>query len=213
MTIGFVHTAKAHVDTFDALVHTSSASTRTVHVIAEDLLARARHYGQGSDLLVDVQAAVTQLAELGADVVVCTCSTLGPIAERTSSTVPVVRVDRPMAQAAVSIGTRIAVIAALESTLLPTRVLLTEEAHEAGTSIEIVEIFARNAWREFGSGNMASYAAQIAKEARRVSLTVDVVVLAQASMTEALPLLDDMSTIVLTSPQLAVETAIAWASD
>ncbi|MFV0535563.1 MAG: hypothetical protein ACK5MR_18230 [Cumulibacter sp.] len=57
---------------------------------------------------------------------------------------------------------------------------------------------------------MTSYIALVAAAARLVASSVDVVVLAQASMADALALLKDASAPVLASPQLAVDTAIAW---
>ncbi|MFV0535562.1 MAG: hypothetical protein ACK5MR_18225 [Cumulibacter sp.] len=131
VTIGFLHTARTHISTFDGLVRASSPSTETVHVVAEDLRTRARTSGPRPDLLVDMQSALAELADLGADVAICTCSTVGPLVEQSSAAIPVLRVDRPMARAAVRAGSRIAVVAALESTLLPTTALLTEEATEA----------------------------------------------------------------------------------
>ena len=48
------------------------------------------------------------------------------------------RVDRPMAAEAVSRGRRIAVVAAIESTVEPTCALLREEAARAGRDIELI---------------------------------------------------------------------------
>lgn len=66
----------------------------------EERLSRAREDEQDPDLQTDVHSAVATLAERKADVIVCTRSTLGPLAEQARTAVPVVRVDRPMARAA-----------------------------------------------------------------------------------------------------------------
>lgn len=211
-TLGFLHTAPSHVATFDALV--LSASGRAVHSVRPELLEEARSGGAPAGLAADLQVALTDLVARGADVVVCTCSTLGPIVEEltaqvgwTEVAVPVLRVDRPMARVAVRMGRRIGVIAALESTLQPTTLLLEEEASRADVASELVAVSVSAAWAAFEAENQDSYLKQIADAARSIATSVDVIVLAQASMAGARALLGDLSVPVLASPELAVEAA------
>ena len=210
-TLGFLHTAQVHVDTFDALVRAVSSAT-TVHAVLPDLLERARASGPGPALSAAVHDALDDLVSQGAEVVVCTCSTLGPIAEEVQVAVPIVRVDRPMARRAVRAGSRIGVIAALSSTLRPTAELLADEAARADREVHLVEVCAPDAWSAFERGDSGAYAEQIADAARSVAPSVDVVVLAQASMAGAVSLLGDLPVPVLTSPQPAVEAAIEVAA-
>lgn len=127
MTIGFLHTAAVHVATFDRLTHQESAVVATQHVVDETLLDRARAHGIAS-VATDVAARLDELRDRGADVIVCTCSTIGGLAEQVSGDASTFRVDRPMARAAVAVavavavtagaaaGSRIGVVAAVEST-------------------------------------------------------------------------------------------------
>lgn len=212
VTLGFLHTAQVHVETFDALVRAAAAGEtvpETAHVVAPELLERARANGATPELSADVRTALATLVAQGADVVVCTCSTLGPIAERIDLPVPVVRVDRPMARAAVAAGSRIGVVAALESTLTPTLELVADEAARASAEPEVVTRGVPEAWAAFEAGDAAAYAEQIAAAARSLAASVDVIVLAQASMAGAVPLLADLSVRVLASPRLAVDAALS----
>src|SRR5689334_7134097 len=111
-TIGFLHTADVHVATFHALV--TERGHRDVH------LADARERGVDAALEERLAERLRELAGRGPDVILCTCSTLSGHAERIPVAVPVLRIDRPMAERAVAIGGRIAVVAAVESTLAPT---------------------------------------------------------------------------------------------
>ncbi|WP_340537463.1 aspartate/glutamate racemase family protein [Nocardioides sp. GXZ039] len=212
-TVGFLHTAPGHVTTFDALARRSGAGA-VVDVVVPHLLDRARAATPDDDLGPAVADAVRGLVDRGADVVVCTCSTLGPLAERVDRVgagVPVLRVDRPMAREAVRRGSRIGVVAALQSTLGPTGDLLEEEAARAGASVTLVESCVAEAWSAFEAGDQDGYLAQVSAAARALAGEVDVVVLAQASMAGAITDLDDLPIPVLASPQAAVRAALAAA--
>lgn len=137
------------------------------------------------------------------------CSTIGGYAEqasqRTSQTV--VRIDRAMAEQAVAAGSRIIVIAALASTLAPTRQLLLAVAHDAGKTITITAKLCEGAWSKFEAGDQAGYLHEIASTIREVAHVGDVVVLAQASITDAAAYCTDVAIPVLSSPRFGVEAA------
>lgn len=205
-TVGFLHTAQVHVRTFELLLAELAPGVDAVHTVAPELLADARERGVDPELERRVVAGIDGLLERGADLVVCTCSTLGGDAERltTGGPVPVRRVDRPMAEAAVRIalsgGSRIGVVAAMAATLAPTRQLLA-----AMGLVEIVESVCEPAWELFENGDEAGYLAAVADAARALAPGTDVIVLAQASMAGAELLLADLPVPVLSSPRMAVE--------
>ncbi|MGH9018486.1 MAG: hypothetical protein ACRDY1_12120 [Acidimicrobiales bacterium] len=150
MTVyGFLHTADAHVPTFTALLADLSPGDTAVHVVDPVLLAAARARGAvDDDLRRRIGARLHELTAGGARRALCTCSTIGAAAERAGAAagVTVLRVDRPMAEAAVAAGGRIAIVAAVDSTLGPTRALLTEVAGAAGRPIELVDSPCLEAW-------------------------------------------------------------------
>ncbi|WP_370249886.1 GNAT family N-acetyltransferase [Nocardioides sp.] len=203
--IGFLHTAETHVATFEALLARQGGGPGR-HAVCPDLLDAARAGGTDSEALAAAVTAAVEQLRAEVDVVVCTCSTIAALAEGAStSAVPVLRVDRPMAARAVALaGTgRIALVAALESTLAPTRALLEQE----GAAGEIVELLVAGAWDAFEAGDHDAYADRIATAVR--ACAADVVVLAQASMAGAVPLLTDHPVPVLASPATAVAAALA----
>jgi aspartate/glutamate racemase len=209
-TIGFLHTADVHVSTFRALRVELAPGWQDVHVVDPSLLADARRSGITPGVAGRVDARLHELADAGADVIVCTCSSLGGYAETrtTDIGVRVLRVDRPMAEAAVAAGSRIGVLGTVESTLGPTRELL----RSVSSTVVVIESVCSSAWSLFEAGDQAGYASEIAAEARRLADGVDVIVLAQASMAPAAALLSDLPIPVLTSPRTAVAQAIAEAS-
>lgn len=209
--IGFLHTADVHVDTFDALVADRSPGRPTISLVDEDLLLTARTAGlDDASLARRVVAALEELEARGASVIVCTCSTIGGLAESLGGPqVPVLRVDRPMAELAVAAGPRIAVLAALESTIAPTIGLLREIAAAAGADVTIHAQLVDGAWARFEAGDLVRYDARIADACVSVAGTNDVIVLAQASMAGAAVLLAaDFPIPVVSSPGPAVDAAL-----
>ncbi|MDV9193035.1 arylsulfatase, partial [Streptomyces sp. SR27] len=142
----------------------------------------------------------------GADAVLCTCSTIGGTAERQAGAlgVPVLRVDRPMAAEAARYR-RVVVVAALRSTLEPTVALIAEESGPEPSFVSTVVV--EGAWELFEAGDRDGYLDAVAASVDRAPLSEgDVVVLAQASMADAV---ERMSTRrpVLASPRLGLAAA------
>ena len=114
MKIAFLHTAQVHIETFEALVDAIAPETVRTHHVAPELLASAQTDGLLS-ITAQTSEILEQLSTTGA--VLCTCSTLGPLVDNFAQTHPnIVRIDRPMMEAAIETGTKIMVAICLEST-------------------------------------------------------------------------------------------------
>ena len=208
--VGFLHTAQVHVATFDALSREFMPSARTVHRVDPEALELARQDGTGERVRAVVAGHLSELREAGCEVVLCTCSTLGEVAEGLSGGgLEVIRIDRPMLRRAVALGPRIGVLAALKSTVEPTTRVLAEEAACTESVISVEVRVVDGAWEAFLSGDAEDYRARIAEAGRALSSRCDVVVLAQASMEPAAALLVGLATPVLTSPRSAIEAVAA----
>lgn len=210
-TIGFLHTSPLHVPTFDGLVAECAPDATALATVDESLLEFARAVGPSDATVVEgVERALVGLIDAGADVVVCTCSTVGAVAETVGARLgfDVIRVDRPMAEHAVAGGSTIGVVAALESTVGPTCDLLAEVARRAGRHVVVTVDVVQGAWERFETGDHAGYIALVADALPGVASTVDVIVLAQASMAEAAEMVD-VGVPVLASPRTAVESVTA----
>ncbi|SEF15581.1 aspartate/glutamate racemase family protein [Streptomyces sp. Ag109_O5-10] len=184
--LALLHTSPLHVPVFDALRDEHHPGLELSHSVAPDLLARARRDGPEA-VSGDVTAALRRsVADGGARAVLCTCSTIGEVAERAAGEigVPVVRGDRPMAAEAVTAGRRVAVLATVESTLPPTLALLDDEARRADRPIRARARVVPDAWTRFAAGDIEGCARLVAAAADAVT-DADVIVLAQASMASA----------------------------
>lgn len=205
----FIHTSPVHIATFDRLVAESGAAIPVRHVVAENLLESARRDGLTKALGEQVEDVVRHAAN-NAAVVVCTCSSIGALAEAAEQAAgcPVVRVDRAMAEQAVRTGGRILVAAALASTRAPTEALLHEVAAQQQVEIELIPVDCSAAWQHFEQGDHAAYSAAIAEQLRAAA-PGDVIVLAQASMAGAAQACADLGIPILSSPQPGLNAALA----
>jgi hypothetical protein len=205
--VGFLHTAETHVDTFRRLLADVAPGRPGEHLVRPDLLDLARRVGpQHALVCAGLREDLAGLRDRGAGAILCTCSTVGAAAEDLGRElgIRVVRADRPMAEAAVRAGRRIALVAALESTLRPSRALLEDAAVAAGRQVEIVDAPCLDAWMLFEGGDLVAFHRHVAAHIESLDQAADVVVLAQASMAPAADLVRSPRT-VLTSPRLAVE--------
>ncbi|MDX2170814.1 MAG: hypothetical protein SF182_27335 [Deltaproteobacteria bacterium] len=206
--LGFLHTAAVHVDTFERLLRERDAALPSRHVVAAGLLDAARAAGGVTPAIAaDVAAALRALVGDGARVLLCTCSTIGAAAEAAAVGVPVLRLDRPMAEQAVASGSRIALVAALASTLAPSAALLHEVAARAGRHVTVTDVPCAEAWPHFEVGALEAYYDAVAVAAERAAASHDVVVLAQGSMAPAAARVRS-AVPVLSSPRLGVEAAL-----
>jgi hypothetical protein len=209
MRIAFLHTAEVHVATFDRLFDAIDVDVKLDHHVDADLLARARQFGQDS-VRSDVQAILKKLAH--ADAVLCTCSTLGPLADEAAQTFEnILRIDRPLMEKACAEGQKILIALCLESTRDATLDLLRDCAEKRNEQVESVVVLCDKAWSYFEAGDTEAYAASIA-EAIKSELAeqpdVDCIVLAQASMRVAEAELAQIGIPVLSSPEIAARRCI-----
>jgi hypothetical protein len=214
-TLVFVHTAPVNVETFGQLLAEIDPTIPAKHVLDESLLQEARAQGITPGLAQRIRQRHLEAMDEDTAVVLCTCSTIGGQAERTMSEsgMGVIRVDRPMAEAAVAAGSRIVVAAALESTIEPTSELIMQVAKEQGREVTLRPLLCEGAWQHFEAGDQAGYWQSIAETLRREVLGADaprcdVIVLAQASMAGAAALCADLPVPVLSSPRLGLEAAV-----
>lgn len=214
-TLALLHTSPAHIPVFDALRDADHPGLGLRHAVHEDLLSRARTHGVAA-VADDVRAALAA-AVAGADAALCTCSTIGGVAESAAAGVPVLRVDRPMAAAAVRAGPAVAVVATVASTLAPTAALITEEAGRAGRTrrsrrslerrtVDVRTVLVDGAWERFEAGDREGHLRLVADAVERVAGSVDAVVLAQASMADAADRVS-VGVPVLASPRTGLRAA------
>ncbi len=211
LVLGMLHTAEPHRARFDGLLNElAPADVAWIHSVREDLLRQATGRLPTDRIAAGIEVALAELRSQGARQVLCTCSTIGGLAEQVGRQMglPTLRVDRPMAEAAVAQGRRILVAACLSSTLTPTAGLLNEVAHALDRRIEVETLLMENAWPLFQAGDETGFARQIAGIILDARPHPDAIVLAQASMAPVAGLLKHLPVPIFSSPRLGVAAAL-----
>lgn len=144
----------------------------------------------------------------GADVVLVTCSSIGPGVTLASQLfdIPVLRIDDAMAESVVRQAERIGVLATLRTTLDPTMELLRQKAAEAGREVELTECLCEDAFPAVLAGDTEKHDSILRKALLEDLKEVDAIVLAQASMARVVATLEPgtLRVPVFSSPELAV---------
>lgn len=178
--IAFLHTARSNEVLFTDAIQNFVGKRR--HLVREDLLARAVAAGGLTPAIREETGGVLRQLAQDAEIVLVTCSTLGPAADDLDEP-RIRRVDRALAEAAVATGRSVIALCTVPSTLGPTRDLFEQVAAASGVSVDIELI--DGAWGHFQRGATQDYFAAIAEAADRLAGEDVVIAFAQASMAPA----------------------------
>ncbi|HYG22204.1 MAG TPA: aspartate/glutamate racemase family protein [Verrucomicrobiae bacterium] len=209
-TLGLVHTSATLVPVFAALCKEKLPNVETFNIADDSLIKDViRRNELTSQTARRVVQHVASAAEAGADLILVTCSSIGRAVETAAGlvNVPVLRVDQPMADEAVRLGTRIGVVATLPTTLEPTADLIARRAAIIGKRVEVTSRLCEGAFNALMSGDAATHDAMISAALQDMAQKVEVIVLAQASMArvvEGLPS-EARRVPILASPRLAID--------
>jgi Asp/Glu/hydantoin racemase len=208
--LGLVHTSATLAPVFQKLCAAGLPDVEVFNIaddsLIKDVIAKGKLTPETARRVVN---HIVSAEQAGADVIMATCSSIGPAVETAATLVatPVVRVDQPMADKAVAMGRRVGVIATLATTLEPTADLIRRRAVAAGREVDLTARLCEGAFDALMSGDAARHDAMVAGALKELAARVDVIVLAQASMArvvEGLPE-TEKKVPILASPPLAIE--------
>jgi Asp/Glu/hydantoin racemase len=208
--LGLVHTSATLVPIFEQLCKSKLPGVKLFNIVDDSLIKDVISHGELRPQTARRAAQHVSAAEdAGADFIMVTCSSIGRAVETAAAlaSVPVLRVDQPMADRAVSMATNIGVVATLPTTLEPTADLIQRRAATAGKQVTITTKLCGDAFSALMSGDAAMHDALVAAGLREIVTQVEVIVLAQASMARVVTTLAeaDRRVPILASPPIAVE--------
>lgn len=185
--IAFLHTGAVVIAPVADLARQHLGDAATVNYLDDKIVADLGDAELAASVPERIADLVQAAKSAGADVVMLTCSSISHLAAPTAARVgiPVLRIDEAMADEAVAIGSRIAVLATLATTLTPTTGLIRERAALAGVLPEISSEVIDGAFAAVSAGDRPAHDRLVAAAIERAARTADVVVLAQASMASA----------------------------
>lgn len=199
-----VHTALAMVEPITALFKEHLPDVKLNHIVDDSLIQEVIANDKVTPAVAKRLVNCYHTAvDAGADIIFNTCSSIGEIAQmsRKMVSIPLLKIDDPMALEAVLKSKRIGVIATLPTTLAPTAKLIKTMADEYNKEIEIVEGLAEGAFAAMMTGDRDTHDNLIIKASEVVSPNVDLIVLAQGSMGRMQDKLSEITGVpVLSSP-------------
>jgi Asp/Glu/hydantoin racemase len=211
--LAVIHTVVALADSFKTLLKARYPALDSFHVVDESLLQDLLRDGPSASVRRRVAMHAVLARDAGATVILFTCSSTSPAVDdaRPLVDVPILKIDDPMAERAVSVGRRIGVVCTTRSTQEPSDALLRGFAARQQKSIEIVSALKADAYEARLAGDQTRHDRIVTEAALSLAADCDVVVLAQASLAHLAPALrTHTATPVLASPELCIESLAQW---
>jgi Asp/Glu/hydantoin racemase len=210
-TLALLHTTPVTVGSMTELAARELPGVRVINLLDDSLLKDVIAAGGVTPAVeARMRAYFEQAKVAGADALLCCCSSVGDVVDRSraEAPLPLLRIDEPMAVEAVHGGRRIGVIATVRTTLEPTANLIRRKATEMGRDVTVEPVMVEGAFAALSAGDGVTHD-RLVKEALTALLErSDVVVLAQASIARVLASLDQAPSIpVLTSPLSGLKAA------
>jgi Asp/Glu/hydantoin racemase len=207
----FIHTVPSLVAPFNELCkELLPAGVDWFHIADEMLLKLVLAQGGLSPFIFRrVADHVVAAHEAGASLVQVTCSSISPcvVAARPMVPVPVLKIDQPMVDRALQIGTRIGVAATVATTLKPTTELVFERAAQIGKPVQVESALCDGAFPALMAGDGETHDRIVRQRLEGLMDRNDVILLAQASMARVAATIPaaEQTTPILSSPRLAVD--------
>lgn len=157
------------------------------NIMDDSLLTESLVHGGPTPQVIRRMLFYFQAAEaMGADVIMSTCTTMGPATEvaRQFVSVPVFNIDEPMAAQAVAAGARLGILATVPTSAPATQRLLKQTAVASGREIEIRTVINEEAFRHRLAGRIDAHDELVHAELRKLQKEVDVIVLGQISLAQ-----------------------------
>ena len=211
-TLACIHTSMVFINVetmMNDIFKEIMPKVRRINIIDDSLLADVMASGKITQSITRRMCTYVQAAEeSGADAILSLCSSLGPTIDiaRPLVNIPVIKIDDPMAEEAARSAKRIGVMATVLTTLGPTVDLIRSKASAMNKEIHIEPTLVEGAFQILMSGDRERHDRMVAEEAQKLASKVDVIVLAQASMTRLVPILGQKTSLrILSSPRMAIE--------
>jgi len=201
----FINVEPVFKDLFAELI----PDVRVIDFVDSDVLAAVNRDGGINQSHIQRMVHLAEAAESAkVDLIFSACSSLGPSIDvaRQMVNTPIIKIDDAMTKKAVAQATTIGVMATVPTTLNPTIDLLNQWAGDENKKINTRPFLVEGAWGILMSGDRPRYENMVLNGAKELAPQVEIIVLAQASMSRLAPMLaQETGKDVFSSPRLAVE--------
>ncbi len=199
-----------HKDAMEAAVRAFAADwpeARISNLLDDGLFNWVREAGGVVPEMYDVFRTLTRYIESrGADGILFTCSAFREVIDTCIAEfdLPILKPNDAMIEQALAAGSRIAVMATVGPTIPSISAEIQEMATARGQKVELVPYVVDGAFDALAGGDAAKHDALVAARAREIK-GCDVIVLAQFTLSRAVPVVSAVSSLpVFNSPGAAV---------
>ncbi len=211
--VAFIHTVASLVGPFNELAVEFFPADTVIYHIADEMLLKIVLADGGLSPFIYKRVAhhVADAAEAGVNLIQVTCSSISPCVESAQNQVgiPVLKIDVPMVDQALTIGLRVGVAATVATTLGPTSELVVERARIQGRAAQVDPLLCDGAFPALMAGDTNTHDSLVREGLAALMARNDVVMLAQASMARVADTIpeSDRTVPILSSPRLAMAHA------
>lgn len=195
-----IHTTMATLNTLPSMIHeTYEEAFEIVNVLDDSLLNEIKAKGRINKGIIERFVQYVLIAQHnGSDAILLACSSIGKAADiaREILSIPLYKIDEPMAETAAETGQKILVLGTVNSTLMPTSELIKSKLNDSSKVVDTLLI--PNVF-EYYSVDRIHHDKEIAQVICTYQNQYDVIVLAQASMSGASKLVKDCHANLLSS--------------
>lgn len=209
--LAILHTTSVTIQSLTALCSRLLPGVRVSHYLDDSILQQINAEGSiSAGVRYRFQSLIALAAASKPDVILSACSSVGGMLEeaRELFSIPLLRIDEPMARSAAAQKCSIMVCATVKSTLEPTLALIRRYADP---SIEVRSMLIAEAGKLLSTGDKEAYLSLIASRLTEAAEKYETVVLAQASMAEAVQRMpEELRFRFLTSPEAGIAAVAAY---
>lgn len=188
--IAFLHTSPAAIPPLMRFFDETAPEFEITNLLDDGLL-RMLSAGRSEEAAARLREMLdTAQRYYGVRAAMITCSSVSTRMARDAAahtSIPVLKIDEPMARAAVHAGRRIGICATFRPTVVPTSALLQEAARAAGREVELIPEIMEPAYEALLAGRFDEHDRILLGGVDRLAAqNVDAIVLAQVSMARVL---------------------------
>ena len=194
--IGLIHSTRFVIEAVHKVVAAGCPDLEIVHIMDEGLLPALRKYGKITDQMIHWLAGmIGPLEKEGGSLALVTCSSLSPCVNsvREMVKIPVLKIDEPMVEYAVSSAKKIGVVMTLASTVEPSTLLINEVSQRLDKHVDVIPRICEDAFLKLNSGDVQGHDEAVVKAIYELLNEVELVMLAQISIARVMKKLDTVT--------------------
>ncbi|EGO64814.1 aspartate/glutamate racemase family protein [Acetonema longum] len=210
--IGLIHTTANSMQPINEAFRELAPEVKVLNFLDEGLMEEINHHTGITPTMVRRLLALLDNAEKAkVDGILLTCSVFSPYVEdiRKFMAAPVLSADMAMLEKAVQMGTKIGVIATVETAGPTSEGLLKAIAKRQQKNITVHTHVLTEAFTALKNGDANLHNKMIQQKALDLAAESDIVLLAQMSMTRAVKDFGPLRVPLLTSPEISVKAILA----